>query len=419
MSTLKFAPDTIETIAITDLRPYERNPRTHSARQVSQIAASMREFGWTVPVLIDDDNEIIGGHGRLLAAKEMGIPSVPAIRLKHLTPEQVQGLRIADNQLTVLGDWNLDLLSVETQDLGANGFDLDLLGFDHAMLARLLATNSTALTDPDDVPDVPTNAVSRRGDLWILGSHRLLCEDSTNASAVTKITNGTALDMILTDPPYCSGGFQEAGKRSGSIGTRGTEMIAADTLSTHGYLALIKSMLSNIGVGVIYIFTDWRMWVNLFDSVESSGFGVRNMIVWDKGTPGMGAGWRMQHELVMCAIRVKSPFNPKKAQGNVIQSKRTGNKLHATEKPVDLLCSIIDVTDMAQTIYDPFVGSGTTIIAAQMTGRICYAMEIAQSYTDVAVRRWQAFTGQSATLDGDGRTFDEITSERSTMKCTT
>jgi DNA modification methylase len=218
--------------------------------------------------------------------------------------------------------------------------------------------------------------------------------------------------MILTDPPYCSGGFQEAGKASGSVGTRGTEMVANDTLSTRGYMALMKAAIPCFGAGVVYVFTDWRMWINLFDVVESSGYGVRNMIVWDKGTPGMGAGWRMQHELIMCGIKVKSPFNPKLAQGNVIQAKRTGNKLHATEKPADLLCSIMKVTDQAQTVADPFSGSGTTIIAAEMTGRACHAIEISPAYCDTTILRWQNFTGQTATLAADGRAFADIETER-------
>jgi len=243
------------------------------------------------------------------------------------------------------------------------------------------------LTDPDAVPEA-VEPVAKRGDVWVCGDHRVMCGDSTDAEDVARLMAGEKAELCLTDPPYCSGGFQEAGKAAGSVGTRGAEMVHNDTLSTRGYSALMKAVLGKAQVGILYVFTDWRMWVNLFDVAESSGFGVRNMIVWDKGSPGMGVGWRMQHELILCAIRVKAPFDPKKAQGNVIQCQRTGNTLHATEKPVALIEKLLDVTDMATTILDPFLGSGTTMIAAERLGRRCYGMEICENYTDVSVKRW-------------------------------
>jgi len=382
----------------------ERNPRTHSDAQIRQIAASMQAWGWTNPILVDEDNRIIAGHGRLLAAQSLAMPSVPTITLAGLDAAQRRALVIADNQLALNAGWDADLLRGELEALQAMDFDIGLLGFPDDELAAWLAAPTPGLTDPDDVPEPPAEPVTQPGDVWLMGRHRLACGDSIHPDTVAAASDGQPSDMILTDPPYCSGGFQEAGRAAGSVGTRGTEMIANDTLSTRGYMALMKATIPNFRAGVVYVFTDWRMWTNLFDVIESSGYGVRNMIVWDKGTPGMGAGWRMQHELIMCGIRVKSPFNPKKAQGNVIQAKRTGNKLHATEKPVDLLCSIIEVTDMARTIADPFCGSGSTIIAAEMTGRTCHAVELTPAYCDVAVTRWQNFTGQTATRP-DGTPF--------------
>jgi len=390
-----------------DLTAAENNPRTHSPAQIQQIAASMTAFGWTNPILVDEHARIIAGHGRLLAAQSLAMPTVPTITLAGLDAAQRRALVIADNQLALNAGWDADLLRTELEALKAMDFDLSLIGFADDELAAWLAAPTPGLTDPDDVPEPPAEPVSKPGDIWLMGRHRLACGDSIHPDTVAAASNGQPSDMILTDPPYCSGGFQEAGRASGSVGTRGTEMIANDTLSTRGYMALMKATIPNFRAGVVYVFTDWRMWTNLFDVIESSGYGVRNMIVWDKGTPGMGAGWRMQHELIMCGIRVKSPFNPKKAQGNVIQAKRTGNKLHATEKPVDLLCSIIDVTDMARTIADPFCGSGSTIIAAEMTGRSCHAVELTPAYCDVAVTRWQNFTGQTATRP-DGTPFAAI-----------
>jgi len=402
----------VSYLPLTMLAPAERNARTHSQEQIAQLVASISAFGWTNPILIDEGRAIIAGHGRLEAAKAAGLSDVPTITLTGLSAAQKRALAIADNKLALNAGWDDELLRLELGELGLEGFDLSLIGFSDLELKDILADRTEGLTDPDDVPDIQAEVVTVTGDVWLLGRHRLVCGDCTDAATVKLTIGGYLIDMVLTDPPYCSGGFQEAGRASGSVGTRGTEMIANDTLSTRGYAALMKASLPAFCAGVVYVFTDWRMWLNLFDVVEGSGYGVRNMIVWDKGTPGMGAGWRMQHELIMCGIRVKSPFNPKKAQGNVIQSKRTGNKLHATEKPVDLLCSIIDVTDMARTIADPFCGSGTTIIAAEMTGRACHAIEISPQYVDVAVRRWQAFTGQTATLERDGRAFADIETER-------
>jgi DNA modification methylase len=394
-TTTPWPADAVQRRALAELVPYARNARTHSEVQVEQIAGSIREWGFTVPVLVDEVGMIIAGHGRVLAAAKLGLGEIPTVVARGWSEARKRAYVIADNKLTDNGGWDESLLQLEIADIADLGFDLSLMGFGEGELGRLAGSN-VGLTDPDERPELPADPVAATGDLWVLGRHRLLCGDSTKAEDARRLMGGCAADMFLADPPYCSGGFQEAGKASGSVGTRGTEMVANDTLSTRGYMALMKSALGNFKVGVVYIFTDWRMWINLFDVVESSGYGVRNMVVWDKGTPGMGAGWRMQHELIMCGTRVRSPFNPKKAQGNVISAKRTGNKNHATEKPVDLLKTIIEVTDAAQSIVDPFCGSGSTIIAAEMTGRACYALEIDPAYVDVAIERWQNFTDEKA-----------------------
>lgn len=226
--------------------------------------------------------------------------------------------------------------------------------------------------------------------------HKLLCGDSTVRADVERVMGGKKADCMLTDPPYCSGGFQESGRSSGSIGSDAKlkRTVANDTLSTRGYIALLKSIISVSDCGLVYIFTDWRMWVNLFDAVESSGYGVRNMIVWDKGSPGMGVGWRAQHELVMFGVRTKLGFNNHKAQGNVIQCQRTGNVLHATQKPTELLEKILDVTDWAKIIYDPFCGSGSTIMASENLSRHCVAIELMPEICAVVLERMStAFPG--------------------------
>ena len=242
----------------------------------------------------------------------------------------------------------------------------------------------------------------RRGDLICMGRHRLLCGDSTYPDETEALFDGAAIDCLLSDPPYCSGGFQEAGRSAGSIGTRGDATIKNDMLSTRGYQSLIRNVIRSANCAALYLFTDWRMWVNLFDLVEACGYGVRSMIVWDKGSMGLGVGWRAQHELILHARLSSSAhlFERKYCAGNVIRQSRTGNKFHPTEKPVALLKEILRVTPNAGRIYDPFVGSGTTILACEDLGRECYAMEMSPVFCQVAVDRWERHTGRRAEIRG-------------------
>ena len=258
----------------------------------------------------------------------------------------------------------------------------------------------TPNVDPDDAPEPPEEPVTQRGDVWTLGRHRLMCGDSTEVEDVERLLAGTKVDLILTDPPYSSGGFQESGRSAGSKGTDAAyKPIQNDRLSTRGYQALIKGVLALVPVTVVYVFTDWRMWVNLFDVVEASGYGVRNMIVWNKESPGMGMGWRAQHELILCGTRENGLWDKYMgAQGNVITLRRDPNLEHPTMKPVALIDTILETTPFAKTIYDPFVGSGTTIIAAERQGRACWAMELEPRYVDACVKRWEDYTGQKATI---------------------
>lgn len=398
------------------LKADPKNVNTHPPEQLAQLAASIAEHGFTGPILLDDKDVVRVGNGRLQVALNDNMAEVPTITKRGLSPEQWRRLAIADNRIARGAEWNQELLRAELGELHNDGTDLTTLGFDVGELGELGVVGFTREDDTRDpvkpAGPLPKNPVTRRGDLWLLGEHRLICGDSSQQETFVRLFGGVKIDMVLTDPPYCSGGFQEAGKSSGSVGTRGDEMVANDTLSTRGYMALMKAVIPPIGAGVVYAFTDWRMWINLFDIIESSGYGVRNMIVWDKETPGMGAGWRMQHELVMCGISVKSPFNPKKAQGNVIRCKRTGNKNHATEKPVELLEKILEVTDMARTVCDPFNGSGSTLLACERTKRQCFSVELTTGYTDVTIGRWQELTGKQAVLDGDGRTFEGVSIAR-------
>lgn len=251
-------------------------------------------------------------------------------------------------------------------------------------------------TVSEEVPVPETKEiVTKPGDIWILGRHRVMCGDCTNKDHREKLLDGATPQILLTDPPYCSGGFQESGRSSGSIGTitkykyeKRTPTIANDMLSTRGYQALIKQAITGIPCAVAYIFTDWRMWLYLFDLVEGSGFGVRSMIVWNKKAIGMGSGWRSQHELIMFAHRTKTKFDNTKGYGNVLECSRSGNDLHPTQKPVELIEMLLDNTDWCNGVYDPFGGSGTTLIACEKMGQTAYIMELEPKYVDTIVRRF-------------------------------
>ncbi len=405
-------PSQLVTRRPADLVPDPRNARTHSRAQVAKLAALIRSHGFLVPILIDGAGQILAGHGRLLAAQLLKLDQVPCIVADHLTDAQRRAYALADNQIAQLAGWDEDQLNAELVALAGESVDLVGLGFDDERIAAALAAaGAEAPADEDGLDQLPTKrgAVhSRPGQIYELGPHRLLCGDCTNADAVGELLGGAGIDLLLTDPPYCSGGFQEAGRKAGSIGSDAVDAagnrprIANDTLSTRGYQALIQRVLETWPTSFIYVFTDWRMWVALFDVSERSGFGVRNMIVWDKGTPGMGRGWRTQHELVLFAAKASTDFDNHKAVGNVLAEKRTGNVLHPTQKPVEILETILDVTDFAKSVADPFCGSGSTLIAAARRDRIWYGSELDPQFCDVTRRRWTAYAKEHAISAGGG-----------------
>ena len=386
----------IDTLA--DLTPDGENFNKHTEFGQKLLEDSLRKFGAGRSILVDKDGNIIAGNSTTETAAAIGMEDVivvptdgkklVVVQRTDLSLDSPEGreLALADN-MTALKGIDIDLAKVQ-----------ETLGDDLAKAWGMEIPEVQKQAQEDDFdPDKPVETVCKKGDIWKLGNHRLMCGDSTNEADVALLFNGEQPYAIVTDPPYCSGGFQESGKKSGSIGTRDTTMIANDTLSTRGYMALIKRVVEKAGqCAMAYVFTDWRMFVNLFDVMEASGYGVRNMIVWDKITPGMGVGWRSQHEICLFASRAAQKFNPHLAQGNVIQCQRTGNVNHPTEKPVGLIGKIIRVTDMAETIYDPFSGSGTTLIACEELGRKCYAMELDPHYCDVIIARWEKLTGNKA-----------------------
>lgn len=398
------AAPVIEHRPLDQLRPHPRNARTHSPAQVEQLAASMREFGFTAPVLVDGAGQVLAGHGRLLAARQLGLATVPCVVLDHLTPDQARAYLLADNRLAENAGWDLPLLKIELQELSLT-MDLAATGFDTAALAKLLPLDLDPLDDSP--PPQPPEPITRPGDCWQLGCHRLACGDATQPGTAALVLAGETPDLVCMDPPYCSGGFQECGRAAGSVGTQNVKkQIANDTLSTRGFMALLRQVLGLYLAPYLYSFTDWRMWVHLFDLAEAAGYGVRNMLVWDKGYQGMGRGWRAQHELVLWGVKQTPPWPAGwGGHGNVLQCSRSGNHHHTTEKPLELLEILLQNLPFAQRVVDPFCGSGTTLLACERLGRQGLGIELDPSYCDTAVLRWQQLTGGQAVEIRSGRKF--------------
>lgn len=411
---MKPQPDQIETLPITALKPFERNARTHSPDQVSKIAASLIEFGWTQPILVDEHNEIIAGHGRLLAAKQLKFAEVPVIRLEHLTPEQVRAYRIADNRLAELSGWDGALLAVELAELGDLDFDLDLTGFDGPDLDKLLASLEPEEQAEEVIPPPPVDPVTRPGDLWLLGDHRLLCGDATSADDVERLLDGARPHLMVTDPPYGvdydPSWRHDAGRNnSPRLGTVSND----DRADWRDAWSLFPG-------DVAYVWHSGLHGDTVSESMKVCGFALRSQVIWAKSHLALSRGhYHWQHEPCFYAVRVgcDAHWNGARDQATLWSIKTKGDgddaTVHGTQKPIEcMLRPILNNSTRGDAVYEPFSGSGTTIMAAEKSGRRCFGLEIDPRYCDVAVKRWQAATGKRAVLDGDGRTFDEAAAER-------
>jgi DNA modification methylase len=415
--TLSFAPERIEHWPIAKLQAYARNAKTHGADQVAKIAASMAEFGWTVPCLVAEDGELIAGHGRVLAATQLGLTEAPVIVLGHLSEAQRRAYRIADNKLTELGAWDEALLSAELNDLLADDFDLSLIGFEDDELEVLLAgggdPEAASRDGEDDVPEVPETPISRSGDLWVLGKHRLLCGDATVATDVATILNGVLPLLMVTDPPY--GVQYDPGWRN-KAGAAATKRIGKvlndDRADWREAWALFPGDVAYVWHGALHATT-------VADSLEATGFNIRSQIIWAKDRLVLSRGdYHWQHEPCLYAVKKagKGHWAGDRKQTTLWQianKDQDAETVHGTQKPVECMRRpILNNSSLGQAVYEPFMGSGTTLIAAETTGRVCLGIELNPAYVDVAVERWQQFTGQNAVLDEDGRTFAEILSGR-------
>lgn len=405
---------------VSELIPYARNARIHSEAQVAQIAASIKEWGWTTPVLIDENGGIIAGHGRVLAARKLKLDQVPVMTAAGWSEAQKRAYVLADNQLALNAGWDVDLLKVEIGELKGEGFDLGLMGFDAGFLDTLLADPGTdGLTDPDETPEAPVNPVTVLGDVWVLGKHRLLCGDSTVATDVDKVLMGVRPLLMVTDPPY--GVEYDANWRNEAKRADGTRIGASAVGKvSNDDKADWREAWALFPGDVCYVWHAGNMAHTVADSLLASGFGIRAQIIWAKSQFVIGRGhYHPHHEPCWYAVRERQGAtghwagDRKQSTLWQIDKPRKSETGHSTQKPVECMKRPIENNSTpGQAVYEPFSGSGTTIIAAEMTGRQCLAIELAPEYVDVAVKRWQAFTGKEATLDGTDRTFNEIAEER-------
>ena len=410
----------IETLKTADLIPYARNSRTHSDAQVAQIAGSIREFGFTNPVLIDADNGIIAGHGRVMAAGKLGLDKVPCIRLAHLTETQKRAYIIADNKLALNAGWDEEMLALELGELADLDFDMDLIGFTEDELAGLLAETTEGETDPDEVPEPPVDPVTVLGDVWILGKHRIACGDCTDQGTVDKALNGVQPHLMVTDPPY---GVEYDASWRFEAGVRGTKNNATGIVENDDQ-ADWRDAWALFPGDVAYVWHAGNMAHKVADSLIACALHIRSQIIWSKPHFVFGRGdYHPQHEPCWYAVRKGSVghFDGGRKQSTVWvidsnnfqgrskmgpENKTTG---HSTQKPVECMKRPIENNSSpGQAVYEPFSGSGTTIIAGEMTGRCIHAIELNPAYVDVAVKRWQDFTGKQAIHEASGKTFDEM-----------
>src|SRR6266404_3856397 len=414
--TRPWPADRLERWPIERLIPYANNARLHSEADLDKLAAAIRKWGWTVPVLVDEAGNLLAGHGRIAAAPRAGVTSIPVIVARGWNEEEKRAYRLADNQLAARASWDPDLLGHELQELGFGGFDLGLIGFEPDQLETILAgVGSSGLTDPDSVPEVPNQPVTQPGDLWLLGDHRVGCGDSTNSADVAQVLAGTQPHLMVTDPPYGVGyepSWRSRRTLSGGKLARG-EVLNDDRADWREAYALFPGDVAYVWHGALHGDV-------VATGLAACGLQIRTQIVWAKQHFTLSRGdYHWKHETCWYAVRAgkASHWQSDRTQTTVWEvagMNPYGNRQreqswgHGTQKPVECMRRpIVNNSRPGQAIYDPFLGSGTSLIAAEMTGRICYGLELNPAYVDVIVRRWQVFTGRAAMHHASGQSFDE------------
>jgi len=422
----------IEHLQIADLKPNPRNARRHPKKQLHQIAASIREFGFNSIVVIDEDGVILVGHGRVEAAKLAGLTSLPVLRITHLTAEQKVGFSLADNKIALNADWDMEQLTLLWRELSVQelNFDMEVTGFETAEIDLLIdgPTVSTKADRSDIVPEQQSEAVSRLGDLWNLGEHRLICADACDKAAYVDLLNGEQARMVFTDPPY---NVPIDGHVAVSAGSKHREFkMASGEMTPAEFQQFLKTVFANmtevsLNGAVHFICMDWRHMAEVMGAAHGIYTGLKNLCVWNKNNGGMGSLYRSKHELVFVYKVGTDPHvntielgKNGRYRTNVwdyagVNTWRAGRdadlEMHPTVKPTALVIDAIkDCSRRGDIVLDAFSGSGTTIIAAHKSRRRACAIELDPLYVDVAIRRWQTFTGEAATLAATGETFAAV-----------
>ena len=396
----------------SDLIPYVNNSRTHSEEQINQIISSIKEFGFTNPVLIESDNGIIAGHGRIMAAKKMGLKEVPCVMVKGLTKTQIKALNIADNQIALNAGWDLDKLKLEIQGLNEDSFNLDTLGFSKNQIDDFLFEEKQGLTDDDEVPEKPKEIKSKLGDIWLLGNNKFMCGDCTILENANKLFKEDTIDLLLTDPPY---GIDYSAKNEFlnkfDKGNHNQKDIANDDIKDikqfcNDFLSIIPFSEYNI----FYIFITSQQLHNVRMALDENKFHTSTYLIWNKNNHVLGRmDYLMKHELIMYGWKNRHKFYGKKSTSVIDFPKPVKNDLHPTMKPVGLLEKLLrDGSLPNQNVYDPFLGSGSTLMACEKQNRKCYGFELDPSYCDVIVQRWQNFTGKEAIHEETGKRYNEL-----------
>lgn len=382
----------IENADINTIKPYENNPRKLKDSAIEKVAMSLKEYGFRQPIVVDKDRIIVVGHTRYRASKKLGLKEVPITIADNLTPEQINAYRIADNRTAEESEWDSELLKMEIKDLEAKDFKLDLLGFNEDQLNDMLFEEKQGLTDEDEVPEAPEEPISKLGDIWKLGNHRVMCGNSVDYEDVHKLMNNKIADLVNTDPPY--GVNYQSNMR--------TKSEKFDVIKNDDKILDITPMIDKFSKGWVFIWTTWKVIDKWLDNTKSFGFPT-NMVVWHKGGGGIGdlkKTFSTDYEMALvfnrgaelCGKRIGSVWK--------LQKDKAIKYKHPTQKPVELSVEAIDKTTNPKSIVmDLFLGSGSSLIACEKMDRICYGMELDPKYCDVIIKRWENFTGAKAKLE--------------------
>jgi DNA modification methylase len=424
---------------VASLKPYPGNARTHSKKQVRQIADSIKRFGFTNPVLVSDEGEIIAGHGRVEAARLLGITHVPTLALSHLSAAERRAYVLADNKLALNAGWDRDILAIELQALTDMAFDIEVTGFSLAEVDLLLDGASDARTDGSDLsedalPAVRSDnlAVTQAGDVWQLGRHRLMCGDTQRLADITKLMDGDTADLLFTDPPYnvkidghvCGLGSISHREFAFASGEMSAEAFTQFLTTTLGHAAAVLK-----DGAIAFVCMDWRHMRELQDAGAAVFTEFKNLIVWNKTNGGMGSFYRSKHELIFVFKKGMAPHTNSFGLGDtgryrtnvwdypgvssMGKDRATELAMHPTVKPVALIADALrDCSKRGEIILDCFAGSGSTLIAAQMTGRRARLLEYDPLYCDTIIRRWQDYTGKHATFGDTAQRYEDVSEER-------